>query len=60
MIPDAAGIWHDGIVSIRAGDAIADAIYNMERASRDYTLPQSYVLNGEPNECSDTGRGNPE
>ena len=38
-----AGIWHDPIVSIRTGHPIADTIYNMERASRDYSLPQKYV-----------------
>jgi len=47
VIPEGAPvIWHDRIVSIRTGDPIADAIYNMERAGRDYTLPQHYELNG--------------
>jgi len=47
VIPDAApAIWRDRLVSIRTGDPIADAIYNMERASADYTLPQHYELNG--------------
>jgi hypothetical protein len=43
VIRDGAGIWHDPIVSIRTGDPFADTIYNMERASRDYSLPQKYV-----------------
>ena len=45
MTPDEAVFWHDPIVSIPTGDAVADAIYNMERAARDYSLPQRYVLN---------------
>ncbi len=53
MIPAdcASGIWYDErLVSIPTGDPIADAIYNMERAGRDYTLPQHYTLNGDGNE----------
>ena len=38
-ISDEAPIWHDSIAHIPTGDAVTDAIYNMERASRDYSLP---------------------
>jgi len=48
-IPNEAieGVYLDGIVSIPTGDAVADAVYNMERASRDYTHPIRYTI-GEP------------
>jgi hypothetical protein len=40
---EAPTIWHDAIVHIPSGDAVAEMIYNMERTSRDYSLPQKYV-----------------
>lgn len=49
MIPAEAveGIWYDErIVSIPTGDAATDAAYRMERAGRDYSLPQSITLGG--------------
>jgi hypothetical protein len=42
--PDLPGVFYDPcIVSIPTGDAVADAVYNMERASRDYSMPRKYI-----------------
>jgi hypothetical protein len=46
VIPDGAveGVYVDGSVAIPTGDAIRDAIYNMERSGRDYTMPVHITL----------------
>lgn len=47
ILTEVGDVWYDDrIASIPTGDTVTDAAYRMERASRDYSLPQSITTGG--------------